>query len=94
MADIMFITREVFGWCCMITQKKKNAMEIVRWNPEKPASIENMVLINQKDANAHKELKTYEDVKNHYTAEVLERYATKLPMIKKQAQTNGVVLRG
>lgn len=92
--DVVFLTRDVFNWTCLATQQKKSNVQLVRWNPEIPASITNMVLLNPKDAKAHMEFKTYDEVKSAYPTEVFTRYDEKQAVIAKHLKNRDPVLFG
>eukprot|EP01016_Furgasonia_blochmanni_P014419 TRINITY_DN1754_c0_g1_i5.p1 TRINITY_DN1754_c0_g1~~TRINITY_DN1754_c0_g1_i5.p1 ORF type:complete len:395 (-),score=44.79 TRINITY_DN1754_c0_g1_i5:28-1212(-) len=68
--DIYMLTREVYEWKCVITQKKHQNMEAVKWDPEKPTTVTNIVLMNGEDAAKHKPLQKLGDT---YPKEVVER---------------------
>ena len=93
-SDAVMVTRDVCDWHCLVTQKKQNSMELVRWNPEQPASVYNMALLNCKEAKKHYELKTMQEVASYYPKEVVDRFDKNLEVIKAKVDNREPVLKG
>ena len=68
--DIYILARDVFEWECVITGKKHQSIEAVKWDPKKPTNIRNIVLLS---GNAIKEHSKVTELPGPYKSEQLEK---------------------
>ena len=60
MEQISILTKEVFEWKCMVHEKKEGNLKLVRWNPQKLATIDNLILLGKENYEKHLKLKEFE----------------------------------
>lgn len=59
--DVYLLMRHIFEWTCFITHKKElKQYYITRWNPQKPVSLFNAVVLGKNAYDRHIACKTLE----------------------------------
>lgn len=47
MEEVCILSREVFKWKSVISEKKENSPRLGRWDPTQPATIDNLALFGK-----------------------------------------------
>lgn len=45
MEEVSILAKKVFEWKCLVTDKKESNPRLIRWDPKKPAVIDNLALM-------------------------------------------------
>lgn len=53
MEEVCILTREVFKWKSVISDKKENVPRLGRWDQRKPATIDNLALFGKEEYEKH-----------------------------------------
>jgi hypothetical protein len=69
--DAYIVTRELFDWKCIVTEKNYSGVELVRWDPEKKLDVRNAVLMTTEAMKKHM---TYDNIQGKYPLEVYQRF--------------------
>lgn len=52
------LAKEVYEWKCLVTDKKEGSPKLLRWNPQKQATLDNLAFMGKEHYEKHLTLKT------------------------------------
>lgn len=47
MEEVCILAKEVYDWKCLVTDKKESSLRLTRWDRQKQATLDNLVLLGK-----------------------------------------------
>jgi tRNA threonylcarbamoyladenosine dehydratase len=68
MEEVSILAKEVFKWKSVVSERKESSQRLGRWDPTKPATIDNLALFGKEEYEKHLKLTSLEEA--NYSEEV------------------------
>lgn len=75
MEEVSILAKKVFEWKCLVTDRKESNPRLIRWDPKKPAAIDNLALMCKEAYEKHKKYSSVEEF--DYPAEIWQKFKNK-----------------
>lgn len=60
MEEVALLAKEVYEWKCLVTDKKEGNPKLLRWDPIKQATLDNLAFMGKEHYEKHLTFKTVE----------------------------------
>ena len=73
--EVCIVAKKVYEWKCLITNQKAVGPRLIRWDPTKPASLDNLTLMGKPAYENHCKLANLAE--SGYSQEIQQRFEEK-----------------